>query len=99
MPYTWMSFSTATSPEIDGKTPLEIREAFERSAAQRRDQGGETQLLGVFFDVGKEVGYALWKDLGDSREHKKASQKFGAIGVTKMLDADQAEGLSESPSA
>jgi hypothetical protein len=91
MPYTWMAFTTMTAPALEGKTPLQIKEVFEELAAERREHGGETELLDVFFDIGKEVGYALYKDLGDSREIKKTSSKIGAIGVTKMLAAEQAE--------
>jgi hypothetical protein len=86
-----MAFTTMTAPALEGKTPREIKEVFEGVAAERREHGGETQLVDVFFDIGKEVGYALYKDLGDSREIKKVSSKIGAIGITKMLAADQAE--------
>jgi len=89
MPYTWMAFPTTTADDLKGKTPKEIRDFAEQEAKERRDQGGKTQLINVYFDIGKEVGYALYKDLGDSKEIKKASKKFGSIGVTKMLDADQ----------
>jgi hypothetical protein len=91
MPYTWMAFPTTTAEDLKGKTPKEIRDVAEGVAKERRDSGGRTELVGVFFDIGKEVGYALFKDLGDSREIKKVSTKLGAIGITKMLDADQLE--------
>jgi hypothetical protein len=84
-----MAFSTATAEDLRGKSPEEIRDFAEGVAEERRSLGGETQLIGVFFDVGKEVGYALYKDLGNSADIKKASRKFGAIGITKLLDADQ----------
>jgi hypothetical protein len=83
VPYTWMAFSTETAPDIKGKTPKEIRQFI-------KDLVGD-KLREVYFDVGKETGYALFKDLGGSAEHKQMSHKLGATGTTKMLDADQAE--------
>lgn len=84
MPYTWLSFSTATSPNIAGKSPREIQDFINRDLT-------EGKALYVFFDVGKPTGYALFKDLGDSRETKRVSNALGGTGITKMLDADQAQ--------
>lgn len=86
MPYAWMRFSTMTAPALEGKTPTQIRD-FARDVAGR--SGG--QLLDVYFDIGEEVAYALFKDLGRSEDIKRASREMGATGVTKMLDADQAD--------
>lgn len=83
MPYTWMRFSTMTAPALEGKTPQEIREAIRELVGDR--------LLEVYFDVGEEVGYALFKDLGGSAETKQVSRAIGGLGSTKMLDADQAQ--------
>ncbi len=83
MPYTWLSFSTATSPNIEGKSPQDIRDFI--------DQVSGGKALYVFFDVGKATGYVLFKDLGDSRETKRVSSELGGTGATKMLDADQAQ--------
>jgi hypothetical protein len=86
MPYTWLGFTTMTAPAIEGKSPREIRD-YAREIAER--SGG--QLIDVYFDVGKEVGYALFKDLGGSVDTKRASRELGGISFTKLLDADQLE--------
>ena len=84
MPYTWLSFSTATSPNIVGKSPTEIQDFINKDLT-------EGKALYVFFDVGKPTGYVLFKDLGDSRETKRVSNELGGTGATKMLDAEQAQ--------
>ena len=89
MPYTWMAFSTMTAEDLRGKSPREMHDFAESLAQERRDSGAETQLIGVFHDVGKEVGYAFYKDLGNSANMKKTAQRLGAIGITKLLDSDQ----------
>jgi hypothetical protein len=86
MPYTWLSFSTMTAPAIKDKTPCEITE-YVRELAGR--SGGT--LLNVYFDVGKEVAYALIKDLGDSVDTKRASRDLGGVGFTKLIDCTQFE--------
>jgi hypothetical protein len=83
MPFTWISFSTATAPILKGKSPLEMKEAIQEVVGDA--------LLEVYFDIGKEVGYAHCKDLGESKNIKLVTKQIGALGVTKMLDADQAE--------
>jgi hypothetical protein len=86
MPYTWLGFSTMSAPAIQGRTPREIRE-IAREVAER--SGGT--LIEVYFDVGQEVAYALFKDLGGSAETKRASRELGGVSYTKLLDADQAD--------
>lgn len=86
MPFTWLSFSTMSAPAIEGKTPQEIYEIA--LAIAQRNPGSE--LKNVYFDVGREVAYALFKDLGDSVATKQASRELGGIGFTKMLDWRQA---------
>ncbi len=86
MPYTWLGFSTMTTPAIRGKDPIEIRD-YVRALAAR--SGGT--VIDVYFDVGQEVAYALFKDLGGSVDTKRASRELGAISYTKLLDADQAQ--------
>lgn len=83
MPYTWMRFSTMTAPAIQGKTPREIRDFVRELVGER--------MLEVYFDVGEEVGYVLFKDLGGSVDTKQVSRVLGGLGTTKMLDADQAD--------
>ncbi len=83
MPFTWMSFSTMTTPLIKGKSPQEIKEAIAEIVGDK--------LIEVYFDIGQEVGYVLFKDLGGSADIKLVSRKVGGLGVTKMLDASQAE--------
>lgn len=86
MPYTWLSFSTMTAPALQGKPPCEIRD-YVAGVAER--SGGT--LLDVYFDVGKEVGYALIKDLGDSVATKRASRELGGLSHTKLIDCRQFE--------
>ena len=83
MPYTWMRFSTATAPAIKGKSPREIRDYVRELTGDR--------MIQVYFDVGEEVGYVLFKDLGGSADTKRVSRELGGLGTTKMLDADQAD--------
>lgn len=89
MPFTWISFSTATAPILKGKSPQAMKDEIERIV-------GPEVLLEVYFDIGKEVGYAHCRDLGDSKNIKLATKQIGALGVTKMLSADQAEEALES---
>jgi hypothetical protein len=83
MPYTWMSFPTMTAPLLEGKSPQQIREEIRNIVGDK--------LIQVYFDIGKEVGYVLFKDLGGSADIKVVSRLIGGTGATKMLDADQAE--------
>jgi hypothetical protein len=86
-----MAFSTMTAPNIKGKTPQQIRRLVEELVGDK--------LIEVYFDIGKETGYVLFKDLGGSADIKLVSRKLGATGVTKMLDADQADFLYVDDSA
>jgi hypothetical protein len=83
MPYTWLGFSTATKPFVGGKTPLQLKADIDRLA------GGTLQEL--YFDVSRDVAYALFKDLGDSADTKRLSLLLGGIEYKKMLDANQAD--------
>ncbi len=91
MPYTWLGFSTASRPAVQGKTPLQLRDDVDAFVKQ---SGG--QLLDLYFDVGTEVAYALIKDLGGSLDTKRLSREFGGVKYTKLLDAEQAEGAIQS---
>jgi hypothetical protein len=75
-----------TAPAVDGKSPAEIRRLCEDIAGR---SGGT--LVEVYFDVGSEVAYALFKDLGGSADTKRASRELGGVHYTKLLDAGQAE--------
>lgn len=86
MPYTWLGFSTATTPFVGGKRPLQLRDDV---AALVEHSGGT--LVELYFDVGTEVAYALVKDLGGSVDTKRVSRELGGVKYTKMLDAEQAE--------
>jgi hypothetical protein len=86
MPYTWLSFSTMTAPAIKDKSPCEITD-YVRELAGR--SGGT--LLDVYFDVGKEVAYALIQDLGDSVVTKRASRELGGVNFTKLINCHQFE--------
>ncbi len=94
MPYTWLGFSTATTPAVKGKTPLELRDHVAVIAGR---SGGE--LIELYFDVGTEVAYALFKDLGGSLDTKRASRELGGIKYTKLLDAQQANDAVQTASA
>lgn len=85
MPYTWLGFSTATTPFVAGKAPTDLRDAINELA------GGTLREL--YFDVGTDVAYALFKDLGDSEATKRVSLVLGGVSYVKMLDADQADPL------
>lgn len=91
MPYTWMAFSTMTAPAIAGKSPQQIRDHVRELVGDR--------MIEVFFDVGQEVGYVLFKDLGGSVDTKRVSRELGGLGTTKMLDAGQAEAALKGGSA
>ena len=85
MPYTWLGFSTATKPFVAGKTPLELKadiDALSNGALQE-----------LYFDVSKDVAYALFKDLGDSLDTKRLTLELGGVQYAKMLDAQQADPL------
>jgi hypothetical protein len=85
VPYTWLGFSTATKPFVEGKAPLDLKNAIQELS------GGKLQEL--YFDVSKDVAYALFKDLGGSEETKRVSLAVGGVSYVKMLDAQQAEPL------
>jgi hypothetical protein len=86
MPFTWLGFSTMTAPLLRDKSPIEIRELVREIA----DRSGGT-LIEVYFDVGREVAYALIKDLGGSIDTKRASRALGGVSYTKLLSAEQAD--------
>jgi hypothetical protein len=83
MPYTWLGFSTATKPFVDRKSPLKLKADIDALS------GGTLQEL--FFDVSRDVAYALFKDLGDSADTKRLSLELGGVEYCKMLDAQQAD--------
>ena len=85
MPYTWLGFSTATRPFVEGKAPLDLKDAIQELS------GGKLQEL--YFDVSKDVAYALFKDLGGSEDTKRVSLALGGVSYIKMLDAEQANPL------
>ena len=86
MPYTWLGFSTMTAPAVEGKSPMQIRELCEEIAG--RSNG---ELVELYFDVGQEVAYALFRNLGGSIHTKRASRELGGVVYTKLLDAGQAD--------
>lgn len=86
MPYTWMGFSTMSAPAIAGKSPAQLRELCEEIAGR-----SDGELVELYFDVGTEVAYALFRDLGGSVDTKRASRELGGVVYTKLLDASQAE--------
>lgn len=92
MPYTWLGFSTMTTPAVRGKTPAELKELCEEIAGRR---GGELEEL--YFDVSQEVAYALFRNLGDSVDTKRASRELGGIVYLKLLDTDQAQSNFPEP--
>ena len=85
MPYTWLGFSTASKPFVAGKGPLALKADIEALS------GGT--LLELYFDVSKDVAYALFKDLGDSEATKRMSLELGGVTYAKLLDASQADPL------
>ena len=91
MPYTWLGFSTATTPFVGGKPPLQLRD----DVAELVQRSGGT-LLELYFDVGTDVAYALIKDLGGSVDTKRVSRELGGVIYTKLLDAEQADGAVQS---
>jgi hypothetical protein len=91
VPYTWLGFSTATTPFVRGKPPLQLRDEVDELVKQ---SGGT--LLELYFDVGTEVAYALIKDLGGSVDTKRVSRELGGVKYTKLLDAEQAQGAIQS---
>jgi hypothetical protein len=91
VPYTWLGFSTATKPFVAGKAPLDLKKDIQELS------GGT--LLELYFDVSKDVAYALFKDLGDSEATKRVSLAVGGVSYVKMLDAEQADPLYRSQAA
>lgn len=91
MPYSWLGFSTATTPFVQGKSPLQLRDDVSELVAH---SGGT--LIELYFDVGTEVAYALVKDLGGSVDTKRVSRELGGVKYTKLLDAEQADGAVQS---
>ena len=87
VPYTWLGFSTLSAPAVRGKSPMELRALCEEIAGR---SGGE--LVELYFDVGQEVAYALFRNLGDSIDTKRASRELGGVAYAKLLDAGQAQG-------
>ena len=71
MPYTWLGFSTATKPFVAGKAPLHSRT---RSTAL----SGRNAAQELYFDVSKDVAYALFKDLGGLDRHE--AREPGELG-------------------
>jgi hypothetical protein len=83
MPYTWLGFSTASKPFVDDKGPLALKADINALS--------NGTLLELYFDVSKDVAYALFKDLGDSEVTKRISLELGGVTYAKLLDATQAD--------
>ena len=86
MPFTWSAFSTASVPEITElrDDPLRLKD----SVRQIVEAEGAT-LVELYFDIGREVAYALIKDFPNSPAAKRATRNLGSSELTKLLDAQQ----------
>ena len=77
---------------LDGDKALRRRQdAAPAEGGYRRSPNGTLQEL--YFDVSKDVAYALFKDLGDSLDTKRLTLELGGVQYAKMLDAQQADPL------
>jgi hypothetical protein len=85
VPYTWLGFSTATTPFVRGKRPRQLKTDIEGRL------GAGPQLLDLYFDAGRDVAYVLIKDLGGSLDTKSLSILLGGTEHKKLIDAEQAE--------
>ena len=86
MPWGWIMFSTASSPDIE---PIKGDPAAVRELVERVVTNAEATLYEVFFEVGSDRAHAIVKDLDDYYKAKAVARILGATGYTKLLTADQ----------
>jgi hypothetical protein len=88
MPWGWIMFSTATSPDLEpfSRDPVALADyvkwIVENSGATFKD---------VYFEVGAERAYALVKDLDNYDTARAVTRILGATGYVKLLDPAQAK--------
>jgi hypothetical protein len=86
MPIGWIGFSVATSQNITGKTPAELRAFVEEVVGNIEPDASFVEL---YFDVVAERAYALVIDLDDYKKLKAVMRILGADEYTKLLNPDQ----------
>lgn len=96
MPYTWLGFSTASTEFVAESLSGDLFSRIEE-LIRSRDLGGSLDQL--YFDVGQEVAYALFKDLGKGDDAdgsvavKTLSRELGGVEYKKLLSHEQVGGL------
>lgn len=103
MPWGWIMFSTASSPDIE---PIKGDPAAVRDLVDRVVTNAGATLQNVYFEVGSDRAHAIVQGLDDYYKAKAVTRILGATGYTKLLTADQVaeaaaleDGLRQPPSA
>jgi hypothetical protein len=96
VPYTWASFPTASVPAIRGVPPGDVCEYVRRVADE--EELGRERVVAIYFETGREVAHAIFKDIPGSQATKRIARRLGSTKVTKLLDCVQAdEALGDLP--
>jgi hypothetical protein len=89
MPVGWMRFPTGTAPEVEQfRDDPQGLEAFVRNVVEV--EGEPQRLEALYFDVGREVAYALVFGLDDFIAIRAARRILGAEAFTKLLRVEDA---------
>ena len=95
MPQSWLRLSNGTPPQLEPyiDDPAGLKEFVESvlsSVRQVREEEAQTELIDLYFEVGRPVAYALVRGLDDPITMKAVCRTLGAEGFTKLLTVEQA---------
>jgi hypothetical protein len=87
MPWGWIMFSTASSPDIE---PIKNDPVAVRSFVEKVVTNAGARLGDVYFEVGADRAHAIVEGLDDYYSSRAVGRILGATSYTKLLTADQA---------
>jgi hypothetical protein len=95
LPQSWLRLSNGTPPQLEPyiDDPVGLKEFVESvlsSVRQVREEEAQTELIDLYFEVGRPVAYALVRGLDDPITMKAVCRTLGAEGFTKLLTVEQA---------
>lgn len=95
LPQSWLRLSNGTPPQLEPyiDDPAGLKEFVESvlsSVRQVREEEAQTELIDLYFEVGRPVAYALVRGLDDPITMKAVCRTLGAEGFTKLLTVEQA---------
>jgi hypothetical protein len=95
LPQSWLRLSNGTPPQLEPyiDDPAGLKEFVESvlsSVRQVREEEAQTELIDLYFEVGRPVAYALVEGLDDFISIKAVRSILGAVDLKKLITVDQA---------